>query len=727
MKVLKEILHAATVPDFEWNFPQHLLSPNTCYLPQIELDFLRRWFLEECEPDNRERRKALVLFSEKREFGKSTFARSLVSGIEDHYIEIGGVSMVETNFNCKTNARLFLVDDMEINLQKNQEMWKKLLSSQRVNLRDCYFNQEFPGGMPVIVTTNNKKIFFQLAKSSLFEDQCYFLSLSEYMGPLGTKPAVLNDDRETKRKKYHCGNHCMELAPVIEEHQPIQLSQESEDSNRFVDAVKREEWSSCYKRCPEDERQVLLTKFAEVQAQVERLKALFLSAAPPQINVFNIGPVFNQQQIIREHEDEKSNDVFREEFEQKTTIKKKLFQAHEKNQALLVPVNKGINETSNSMLNNLVIIPPPICLPGVLFDGHQLQKVTTGKEYVSIIKLRQLLAWSQKKEQALRNYNDVDQDNGGDDDFRDRQSFGLFLTYYFCCKPTHIKIQQGQELVSVETYYSPAARMRQSEQGMFGRFYAMAYYQDRFSLDRKSTGAMQNFEKKRRAYLCEDIYWDLDQINSHPSLLLSLLLNLNLKIPQLLREYVENREDVLTQIAISYETDQLTAKNLMIRLLYGGTVKNWIITHELGLPSNEILEQKLQWFIEDLYVINDRLQRLPLLQKAMHVYHDTYVQSERTPTSFLSLICGEYERQVLLFVKQWLAQQVPSRDLDVLIHDGGLMRRLPDEIEPPKQLLLDLNQRIQAYFNAPHIKYTFKKFSNVLATEIDQEEPFYDL
>ena len=779
IKVIKEVLHANSLPEFEWDFPEHLLSTTTCYLAQEELDFLRRWFVEECEPAYKDRRKALVLFSEGREYGKSTFARSLVSGIEDYYIEIGGVSMTEKNFVCKTKARLFVVDDMEIDLRKYLEMWKKLLSSQRVNLRDCYFNQEFPGGIPVVMTTNNKKIFLQLAKSPLFYDQCYFLTLSEFMGPLNCKPSALQDDRETKRQKYHCGKHREDLSPIADaENSSTCLAEEGENSNdseRFKDAIKKEEWSSCYKSCSENEKQVLLTKFAELNAEMEKMKSLYFKQQQqpaPTINVFNI---FNRSvphsnttetrsaeisyiknQVQHHYPEEEEKKQYPEEeypYDLEPTIRKKQHYLQQKEEG------QDSKETMRKSLFPIVEVNQrhhKTSIPGVTFDGKQLSRVTIqSREFLSMLKLRKLLSWSQKKEKQQQEEaaaksmlsaeeekkkksieeEDWDDPRRREEEYsKDRYSFALFSTYLLCCKKTDIRIQEDEELVVCETSYFTAKRMKRSNQGAFSRLYARAYYENPFNRgatkrQQFGTGTMQTFEKQRRAYLCEDLYWDVDQVNSHPSLLLSLLNLLDVAVPKLLQEYVQDRDGILAQIATSYETSKTNAKNLIIRLMYGGSVKNWVATHKLGFPSDEELDQKLIWFAEELYSLNEKLQKIPLLATAVLVYHATYEKTERTATSFLSLICGEYERQVLLFVKQWLSQQTPPRHLDVLIHDGGLMRRLPRETEPPRDLLAVLNQAIKRNFKTPHINYEYKDFNNVLSkelrTEIDQEEPYY--
>jgi hypothetical protein len=860
-KVIKEVLHANSLPVFEWSYPEHLLSPDTCYLPQEELNHLRRWFIKECEPEHKERRKALVLFSKGREYGKSTFARSLVSGMEEFYIEIGGVSMTEKNFACKTKARLFIIDDMEIDLRKSLEMWKKLLSSQRVNLRDCYFNQEFPGGIPVIVTTNNDKLFYQLAKSSLFKDQCYFLSLSEFMGPLNCKPSALQDDEETKRREYHCGPHLAQLSPIIirataeqveqdnRQEAPFGLNENSNDSERFksaihgieqeVKAIKHEECSSSYKGSSEEEKQVFLHRFAELRAElrteIEKIKSMYsihqqqlqlqLQQQQPQpaqtINVFNFlgandqslpsgeisynkGNVPHRRRQQRENSPSAAGAENNDEEEDderllSPTLRKMQFQwpseeVPPKNLVGAAPKTRekkeeatsaAMRSSSNSRVNNLYST-----IPGVTFDGYQLPKVIAGMtELVSDLKLRRLLTWTNKRivteeeeeepslpvpedeEEMKSEETGMDLNNNlmmttmkknGDgatttiiptppttnsEDVvvaRDRrQSFSFFHSYLLSAKKTDIKINKPEEqLLAVETCYFPAARMKRSTSKLlFGRVYGAASYQTvvvgenskkkttkATTTTPKLTGTMQTFEKSRRAYLCEDLYWDLDQINSHPSLFISLLEHLHLKVPQLLKEYIEDRDGVLEQIKTSYGTnDKGTAKNLMLRLIYGGTVKNWVTDHQLlDRPSDDFLDQKLEWFANDLSLLNQKLQKLSLFADVRKVYESTYGEAERKKTSFLSLICGEYERQVLMFVRKWLSlQKSPPRHLDVLIHDGGLLRRLPEETEPPQQLLLDLNQELQRVFKTSHIRYAYKKFDNVLATEIDNEEPYY--
>ena len=87
----------------------------------------------------------MIIWSEKRRFGKTTFAKNLVGDIKDYYILCGGESFTNDDFETKPQARLLIIDDMEIKLKQHLEMWKKLLSSQPTAIRDAYCNYRYDG------------------------------------------------------------------------------------------------------------------------------------------------------------------------------------------------------------------------------------------------------------------------------------------------------------------------------------------------------------------------------------------------------------------------------------------------------------------------------------------------------------------------------------------------------------------------------------------------------
>ena len=138
----------------------------------------------------------MIIWSEKRRFGKTTFAKNLVGDIKDYYILCGGESFTNDDFETKPQARLLIIDDMEIKLKQHLEMWKKLLSSQPTAIRDAYCNYRYDGCLPVIVTTNNYETFQELRTSTLFQTECYFLKAPNYMGPQGTYPSELTSEAQ---------------------------------------------------------------------------------------------------------------------------------------------------------------------------------------------------------------------------------------------------------------------------------------------------------------------------------------------------------------------------------------------------------------------------------------------------------------------------------------------------------------------------------------------------
>ena len=93
--------------------------------------------------------------------------------------------------------------------------------------------------------------------------------------------------------------------------------------------------------------------------------------------------------------------------------------------------------------------------------------------------------------------------------------------------------------------------------------------------------------------------------------------------------------------------------------------------------------------------------------------------------SFLSLLLNETEKQILLFSDQFLTQH-EQRPLDVLIHDGGLLRRQSNEVDVPSQLLCNLNSAIREHFGFKFVRFQPKAFGQTaLRDQIHACSPLY--
>lgn len=166
---------AKSLPSFEWRYPEYLLNR----YPTIE-----RWFNQWCKPDDLSRRKALLLYSDKRCMGKTEFSLSLVN--DPAYVVIFRNSFVDSVKDKQ--PKLLILDDMSPYSTNNKETWKALVASQPTAIRDAYMNYNWEFRVPCIITTNNLFLVQQLYRSKDFNTQVVFQEISEYMGPDGTQP-----------------------------------------------------------------------------------------------------------------------------------------------------------------------------------------------------------------------------------------------------------------------------------------------------------------------------------------------------------------------------------------------------------------------------------------------------------------------------------------------------------------------------------------------------------
>jgi hypothetical protein len=238
-------------------------------------------------------------------------------------------------------------------------------------------------------------------------------------------------------------------------------------------------------------------------------------------------------------------------------------------------------------------------------------------------------------------------------------------------------------------------------------------------------GALQTFKRHYRAYLCSDHYWDVDLVNSHPSILLWLLQSRNQQVPLILSEYVYTRETVLEEIQSIFETNRDCAKELMLRFMYGGNHRSWMAEYSIDEPeistAQLALFRKLASFAAELKQAGSVLGEkfFPEIKKIW----DSSNPELKKESSLLSLILQEQEKSVLLFADSFFTER--NRPLDVLIHDGGLLQRLPEDGSQFPQFLLDeLNLALANHFKTNLLRFIHKPFENKLMTEIDQE-PLY--
>ena len=206
----------------------------------------------------------------------------------------------------------------------------------------------------------------------------------------------------------------------------------------------------------------------------------------------------------------------------------------------------------------------------------------------------------------------------------------------------------------------------------------------------------------------------------------------------------------------SRDSDLKICKELILRLLYGGNLLSWMKAFNVNFNSlghgisaqlvgDWIQEGDIpQWHIDNG---EDQSENLLLLQQLLHFptkleaisryllknpkyehLHSAFFSSARshkkkTLRSWMSIVLQDIEKEILLFADRSLAKM--GRQFDVLIHDGGLIRRADNEMDFPHALLCQLNGKVSDEFQLQFVEFAFKPFETSLANDIMSQIPFF--
>jgi hypothetical protein len=173
-----------------------------------------------------------------------------------------------------------------------------------------------------------------------------------------------------------------------------------------------------------------------------------------------------------------------------------------------------------------------------------------------------------------------------------------------------------------------------------------------------------------RSSLASDYYWDVDMVNSNPTIALQTFKKLGIACP-LLEEYVCDRENILLDIAESTGVTRTKAKNLFIRLGFGGSVKSWATDHNIQvkqIPSfPKAFEKEIQRNIVALLNSDHANVRV-----AYDIVQRNAIEKKKTPkqtrASHYAYVMQEIERNCLDSMYKTVVKK--SRIVGAMIHDG---------------------------------------------------------
>ena len=195
---------------------------------------------------------------------------------------------------------------------------------------------------------------------------------------------------------------------------------------------------------------------------------------------------------------------------------------------------------------------------------------------------------------------------------------------------------------------------------------------------------LQSMQKKLRNYIAGDLYYDVDIVNCYPSLLLSLAEKHNLK-PKLLREYVENREQILQQ----HNLKKLDFFNILFK------------------DVHNIHSKKSDWyfkFTEEVSMLKQFLYDILEMEKIK-------TTNKLNPmSSRLAHYLGTMEHEIIMF-----AMNIMAPFAEVPMFDGFLVHRgITDNNEEAFDVLMQaLNQQVWDKFG-PYIQFSVKPTTNTV-------------
>ena len=200
---------------------------------------------------------------------------------------------------------------------------------------------------------------------------------------------------------------------------------------------------------------------------------------------------------------------------------------------------------------------------------------------------------------------------------------------------------------------------------------------------------LQSFPHDIRNPLLEKYYWDVDMENAHFVFMVKKAEEYGLR-NDALKFYVNNRDDCLKRVS----QNRRTAKTAYLKTGYGGNVKLYseFYNDDATAPEGDISQVK-ECEAEIIPLINaiwndpkyKEAKKLAVIKNGLS-YKEGDVKKKANPVySLFAFVLQTEECKCLRLIDAYL--KTKDRHMDVYIHDGGEVRKLPNETEFPPSLL----------------------------------------
>ena len=266
-----------------------------------------------------------------------------------------------------------------------------------------------------------------------------------------------------------------------------------------------------------------------------------------------------------------------------------------------------------------------------------------------------------------------------------------------------------------------------------GKYYLQVQYFSKGDIGRvfpKMSYSLGVMRRPVRHWLCDGLYYDIDIINCHPTLLYYIAtlphnVEAGFSEPIHLKKYLDEREETL-QLAIDYwKIDRETAKILYITLINGGGWKN-ILMKNGNVPEDEAktAPQYIKNFKKEVNMIRNLLKATNSEFYAL-VTKDKNTSWEKD-NRFISFYLQAYEE---IFLEQIVKVAHEMRILStnfkeiILCHDGVMILKSLFKKHSIEAFINEVNKSFVERYESDRIKVKVKDFDEAVtvAGKLDLE------
>eukprot|EP01031_Cornospumella_fuschlensis_P032297 gene32297-39057_t len=207
---------------------------------------------------------------------------------------------------------------------------------------------------------------------------------------------------------------------------------------------------------------------------------------------------------------------------------------------------------------------------------------------------------------------------------------------------------------------------------------------------------LQAYRFDMRNPLAAKYYWDVDMENAHYCIAEMYCKQLGLEHANL-TYYINHRDACLKQVS----DNRKKAKTEFLKVLYGGKLSLYKegyedVEGEVKQTGTDLLyriQAEMEKLVDKLWKINPDYHSIKTnkdgkLQVLSKTHNGKY--------SLVSLLFQTEERKMLMYFEYLMS--INGRQMDVFIHDGGYVRKLPGETEFPAALLEYSSREMSAKF-----------------------------